>query len=143
MAKARDEGTDHDVEHLPEHLQDLHPAAETIDAEVRRGIKGVKEALAMLQAREPLGSDLSEGVRYLGSEVDSLRQSVWAVLTAQNAGDLAGFIGRVRIRRANELCQDVLADLYANTVPSNMPGLRVFNATLQELGEVLEVRDDE
>jgi len=143
MAKARDEGTDHDVEHLPEHLQDLHPAAEAIDAEVRKGIKGVKEALAMLQAREPLGSDLSEGVRYLGSEVDSLRQSVWAVLTAQNAGDLAGFIGRVRIRRANELCQDVLADLYANAVPSNMPGLRVFNATLQELGEVLEVRDDE
>jgi hypothetical protein len=143
MAKARDEGTDHDVEHLPEHLQDLHPVAETIDADVRRGVKEVTEALAMLQARKPPGNAMSEGVRYLGLEVDSLRQSVWAVLKAQNAGDLAGFIGRVRIRRANELCQDVLADLYTDTVPSNMPGLRVFHAMLQELAEVLEVRNNE
>jgi hypothetical protein len=143
MAKARDEGTDHDVEHLPEHLQDLHPVAEAIDAEVRRGVKEVKEALATLRTRRPPDNALSEGVRYLGLEVDSLRQSVWAVLKAQNAGDLAGYIGRVRISRANGLCQDVLADLYTDTVPSNMPGLRVFSATLQELAEVLEVRDDE
>ncbi len=142
MAKPRDE-KDHDVEHLPEHLQDLHPVAEAIDAEVRRNVKEVEEALAMLQARKPPANTMSEAVRYLGLEVDNLRQSVWAVLKAQNAGDLAGFIGRVRIRRANELCQDVLADLYADTVPPNMPGIRVFTATLEELAEVLKLRHDE
>jgi hypothetical protein len=34
------------------------------------------------------------------------------------------------------MCEDVLADLHAETLPPNTPGLEVFHATLRELSKV-------
>ena len=91
----------------------------------------------MLEASRAPGDELSEGIRDLALTVDQLRQSVWAVLTAEFAGDLASFIGGIRVRRANALLQGVLADVHARAVPRNMPGLTEFRDTLEKLTQAL------
>jgi hypothetical protein len=101
--------------------------------EVQLRLAEVRTALELLEVSKPPGDELSEGIRDLSSMVDQLRQSVWAVLTAEFAGDLAGFIGRIRVRRANAILKGVLDDVHAGAVPRNMRGLTEFRETLQEL----------
>ena len=106
-------------------------------ADVDRRLEEVERALDALDVDKASEEELSEAVRDLSMVVDNLRQSVWAVLQANHSGAPAGFIGRVRVRRAAEICRDVLADLYADAIPRNMPGLRVLEATLEELAKAL------
>jgi hypothetical protein len=101
--------------------------------EVQLRLAEVRTALELLEASKPPGDELSEGLRDLSSTVDQLRQSVWAVLTAEFEGDLAGFIGRIRVRRANAILKGVLDDVHAGAVPRNMTGLTEFRETLQKL----------
>jgi hypothetical protein len=69
-------------------------------------------------------------LRDLGLAVDNVRKSVWATLSAEYADDYPSFLAKIRVRRANEICQDVLSDLYAETFAPNTSGLEVFRATL-------------
>lgn len=105
--------------------------------DVQERLAKVRTALEMLKATEPPADELSEGIKDLALMVDQLRQSVWAVLTAEFAGDLAGYIGRIRVRRANTLLKGVLADVDAGTVSRNMPGLTDFSAALKKLTRAL------
>jgi hypothetical protein len=105
--------------------------------EVDQRLREIQRTIEGLDLERAYKTDVSEGIRDLSSVVDNLRHSLWAVLQAENAHDLAGFIGRVRVRRANQICKDVLADLRANSVPRDMPGLRVLEATLEELAKSL------
>ncbi|UCG87452.1 MAG: hypothetical protein JSW71_02595 [Gemmatimonadota bacterium] len=105
--------------------------------DIQQSLARVRTALELFEVSKPPGDELSEGIRDLALVVDQLRQSVWAVLTAEFAGDLAGFVGRIRVRRANALLRGVLADVYAGAVPRNMPGLTQFRDTLEELTQAL------
>ncbi len=82
-----------------------------------------------VEAAEPS----EEAVRALGEAVDGIRNHAWAALTAEHADDYDQYLATVQVRRAREACENVLADLYAETISSNMPGLEVFGATLREL----------
>jgi hypothetical protein len=101
----------------------------------------VRTALELFEVGGPPGEELSEAIRDLSWTVDQLRQSIWAVLTAEFAGDLAGFLGRIRVRRANTLLKGVLADMYAEAVPRNMPGITEFRDTLEKLTLALAESD--
>jgi len=116
---------------------EIRAIATMTDTDVQQRLAEVRTALELLEVSSPPGDDLSEGVRDLASMVDQLRQSVWAVLTAEFAGDLPGFIGRIRVRRANAILKGVLADVYAGDVPRNMSGLTDFRDTLQRLTRAL------
>ena len=105
--------------------------------EVQLRLAEVRTALELFEASKPPGDELSEGLRDLSSMVDQLRQSVWAILTTEFAGDLAGFIGRIRVRRANAILKGVLADVHAGDVPRNMSGLTDFRDSLQRLTRAL------
>jgi len=106
-------------------------------ADVQERLAKVRTALEMLEVTGPPSDEVSEGVRDLALMVDQLRQSVWAVLTAEFAGDLAGYIGRTRVRRANTILNGVLADVSAGAVSRNMPGLTDFIAALEKLALAL------
>jgi hypothetical protein len=92
--------------------------------------------LEVLDARADAGEHPAEGVRDLGLAVDDLRRSVWAVLTTKHSGSYADFLARIRVRRATECCEEMLAELHAETVTRNTPGLPVFQATLKELAKL-------
>jgi hypothetical protein len=42
-----------------------------------------------------------------------------------------------------ECCEDVLSDVYAETVTTNTPGLELFRMTLRELVQHAKATDDE
>lgn len=109
--------------------------------DLRQGMDQLRSALNVIESGMSVGAPPAEGLRDLGQAVDSVRKSAWAVLTAEHAGDYQGFLAKIRVRRAIELCQDVLTDLYAKTVTHDMPGLVVFAATLQELSTALRGAD--
>ena len=102
-------------DHLRKDLQDLRSKLDIIDAEMSRG--------------EPQ----REVVRAIEEAVSTVRGNLWTLLSAQHTDDAQGFLGKIRVRRATELCEDVLADLHADTLTKATPGRQVFHATLQEL----------
>jgi hypothetical protein len=105
--------------------------------DIQQRLAEVRTALELFQVGRPPGEELSEGIRDLALAVDQLRQSIWAILTAEFEGDLAGFLGRIRVRRANTLLKVVLADVYAGAVPQNSPGLKECKDMLEKLTKAL------
>ncbi len=97
--------------------------------QLRSALKAVDDGLAT-------GEPSPEALQDFGLAVDNLRKSLWAGLTSEHSGDIGAFLGRIRVRRATETCEDVLADLYAETLAPNTPGIEVFSATLAELAEL-------
>ncbi len=104
--------------------------------DLRKGVAQIRNALDVLDARAAPGGRPAEGVRDLGLAVDNLRRSVWAVLTTRHSGSYSDFLARIRIRRATECCEEMLADLHAETVTLNTTGLPVFQGTLKELAKL-------
>jgi len=101
--------------------------------DLRRGIQEIRQALDVLEGKMEAQERFDEAVRDLGAAVGTVRGSAWEVLTNVHAQDLDGFLARLRVERATETCESVLADLYAETLPPSTPGLDVFGASLREL----------
>lgn len=101
-------------------------------------IAQVRGALDVLDARGIGEERRSEIARDLGVAVDNLRRTVWAVLTTKHSGDIESFLARIRMRRATEICEEALADLYAGTVSLETPGLFEFHLALTDLTRRME-----
>jgi hypothetical protein len=108
--------------------------------EIQNGIDELKSALGIVDIQVSMGAHSPEGVRDLGMAVDNLRTSIWIMLKAENQDDYEGLLGRTRVRRAVETCEDILSDLYSGSLSTSTPGLEVMHATLLELSEVCEGR---
>ena len=109
--------------------------------ELRRGLNELRWVLNVVETEVEAAEPSEEAVRALAEAVDGVRNNVWAALTAEHADDYDQYLAKVRVRRAREICEDVLADLYAETIPSNTPGLEVFGATLRELSRHCDVAE--
>ena len=105
-------------------------------AELRRSLEVLRDALGALDADLALNDPPQAAVQDLEQAVSGIRSSVWELLKAEHADDYAGYLGKMRLRRAIEICEDVLSDLYADTLAPNTPKLRAFQATLQEFAKV-------
>jgi hypothetical protein len=101
--------------------------------ELRETIEELRNAIGIIEQGMESDEPPEEGMRDLGLAVDNVRKSVWATLSAEYSDDYPSFLAKMRVRRANEICQDVLSDLYAETFAPNTAGLEVFQATLKEL----------
>ena len=104
--------------------------------ELGKGLDELRSALNIIDGEIALGQPPAEAVQALERAVDNVRTSVWAVLNADHSGDYQSFLGRIRVHRATETCEDVLADLYAETLPPDTPWLELFHATLRELSRM-------
>ncbi len=104
------------------------------DTEVRNALNELREALEVLDAGE--SATATGAIHALAGAVDVLRTKVWAFLTTHQAGDLNRYLGEIRVRRATEACDEILADLYAETLAPNTPGLGEFRATLAQVAEI-------
>ena len=54
---------------------------------------------------------LPSGMEDLKSAIDDVRLRLWAMISASSASDPDGVLLRFRLRRAQEICRSVLADL--------------------------------
>ncbi len=96
----------------------------------------MRSKLNIIDAEMDLGEAPDGAVRAVEKAVSTLRSNIWILLSAQHADDYQSYVGRIRVRRATELCEDILADLHAETLLPQTPGLRVFHATLHELSRM-------
>ncbi|MHC4180857.1 MAG: hypothetical protein ACYSWU_25435 [Planctomycetota bacterium] len=104
--------------------------------ELRRGLDELRRVLNAIDPAVTLEDAPAEAVRALGQAVDGVRSNVWTLLTAQHADEYQDYVGKIRVCRATETCEDVLAELYADTLSPNIAGLDVFHATLRELARM-------
>ena len=99
-------------------------------------LDGLKSKLDIIDAEMARGQPPAEAIRTIELAVSALRKDLWVLLTARHSSDIHGYTNKIRVRRATELCEDVLADLHAETLPPNAPGFEVFRALLGELSRV-------
>ena len=103
-----------------------------------KAISELRSALYIIEEDLTLEKPGPEAVEALTEAVDNLRGTVWTVLSNQHAGKHEQLLARVRVRRAIELCDEVLSDLYTETLTKSTPGLSVFHATLKDLSAACE-----
>jgi hypothetical protein len=103
------------------------------DEKLRQGLDQLRSALSIIDADATLGELPPQSLQDLKVAVDSVRQILWSAAVAQHTGDYEAFLGRVRVRRATETCQELMSDLDTGTVTGNTPGLEVVHAALRQL----------
>jgi hypothetical protein len=103
--------------------------------ELRKGLDELRGKLAIIDTEMQQGQPPEEAVHAVEEAVSAARANVWTLLTARHSDDYEGYLTRTRIRRATEVCEDILADLHADTLSPHMVGLEVFRATLRELSD--------
>jgi hypothetical protein len=104
--------------------------------DLKTGIDELRRALDAADADLSTDEASKEGVRDLSLAVNSLRGGVWEFLKATAAGDFQSLLSRMRVRRAIENCEEILSEIYAETLSKNAPGLELFRVTLRELCEI-------
>jgi len=105
---------------------------------LRLQLDKLKAVLSVVDSNVALGLTPSEDMRDLQQAIDGLRANVWVILKAGHQEQEQAFVNRMRVRRARETCEEVLADLYAGTLTADTPGLTIFHATASELHRTLE-----
>ena len=102
---------------------------------LQTSLDGWRSKLAIIDAEMAPGHPPAEVLRAIEQAVSAVRRDIWVLLTARHAHDIQSYTSKIRIRRATQMCEEVLADLHAETLPPNTPGLEVFHATLRELSK--------
>lgn len=111
--------------------------------ELRKSLDQLRRTLEVIDPDVAMENPPAEAIRALDRAVNGVRSDIWSVLTTQHADDYDTYLGKMRVRRATETCEDVLADLYTETLSSSLPGLEVFQATLRELSRMCDAASAE
>ncbi len=108
--------------------------------ELRKGLAELRSKLKIIDGELGQGKTPPKAVSAAEEAVSTVRSNIWALLAAQHSDDYQTYLGRIRVRRAAETCEEVLADLHADTLAPSATGIEVFHATLHELSAMLEKR---
>lgn len=106
--------------------------------ELRKRLAELRSKLKIIDGELGHGKTPPEAVAEVEKAVSTVRSNIWALLAAQHSDDYQTYLGRIRVRRATETCEEVLADLHADTLAPSAPGIEVLHATLHELSTMLE-----
>ena len=90
--------------------------------ELRRGLDLLRSKLNIIEAEMEQGKPPEQAVRAVEQAVSEVRANMWLLLTAEHADDYDSYLGKIRVRRAAEACEDILADLHAGTIPRHVAG---------------------
>jgi hypothetical protein len=105
--------------------------------ELGNEIDKLSAVLTVVDSNLALGLAPSEGMRDLGAAIDSLRTRVWLMLKAEHRAQEKKFVSRICVRRANETCEEVLADLYVGAITPDTPGYSELKSAVSELSHTL------
>ena len=101
-------------------------------SELTRELAAVREALDQLESQmdlEPVSAAALEAFKVI---VDNVRNSVFAMITAEDPAEYRSFIRKYRLRRAAQVCQNVLAGLVDGTIDVRTPGFDQLQSTVGE-----------
>ncbi len=74
----------------------------------------------------------------LGLAVDDLRRTLWGALTTTFASDAQDYLIDMRVRRASEMCQDILADLLTGAMTPQTPGTDELATAVRDLRTAIQ-----
>jgi hypothetical protein len=106
-------------------------------SETRDQLHGVRATLQSIEHRLQRGNLSAAGLADLKSAIDDARLRVWAAQAAVAATDAEGVLFRFRLRRANEICRNVLRDLESDASSGNQRELIELRDVAQQLAERL------
>ena len=105
-----------------------------MENELRDSIQGLRRVLTTVETSAGQ-NDVPEDVELA---VDDLRRSLWGALTTTFAKDAEEYVVDMRVRRANEMLQDVLADLLTGGLTVRAIGMEELRVVTSELWASLE-----
>lgn len=103
--------------------------------ELGRRIAELKKSLSMIELELSRGELSGESLEHFKGTVDNVRTSLLAVLTAAHSDNYAAFIGRFRVRRAVQICQNVLADVIDGHIGGEAPELSEAEAAIMRAAD--------
>lgn len=109
------------------------------DIELRSHIERLRSALDLIEEGASLEPPTADQLQALSGAVDDVRRTVWAGLVAEHSGEYPAYLGKVRIRRAEEICWSVTEDLKQHGAPSDVGPLETLRTTVRDLIEALGV----
>ena len=99
---------------------------------LRKAVGDLKQAMrdieSIIAQPDPPDKEL-EGFKMT---LDSVRMDALALVAAAYSGDYDEYIRKFRLRRAAQVCQNVLFGLEDGTVNERTPGVTVFQSTIRE-----------
>ena len=107
-------------------------------SELSQEVRALREALDRLESE--LGPDPVSAAKLedFKAAVDGIRTSVVAMVTAEDPADYRSFIRRYRLRRAAQVCQNVLSGLVDGTIDILAPGFDRLQSTVTDVLPRLE-----
>jgi hypothetical protein len=105
--------------------------------DIAQRVRDLKNALSTIEVELKGGGTPPEGLEDFKAVVDSVRLSVWAVLSGAQADDYQTFIGGFRLRRGTDICRQILGDIESGTIQPGTPDFGDFKGTVEELASAL------
>ena len=103
---------------------------------LRTGVTELRAALRTMRAYLKEEQTSSAGVRDLGTAVDGLRGSIWGMLQDAHEDDRHDYLATLRVRRATEICDQLLEDLHTGVLRPDLEGYEMLRASLRDLHAV-------
>jgi hypothetical protein len=95
----------------------------------------IRATLQSIESRLQRGDLPPAGLADLKGAIDDVRLRVWAALSATGATDVEAVLLRFRLRRATEICTNMLRDLEAETLGRNQRELMELRGVAEQLVE--------
>ena len=111
--------------------------------DLRDLIVELRDVLGGIEGKLEEGEHSSTALEEFKSSLDSARTVLLAVIGSTEAGEGEGVVQHFRLRRAAQVCQNVLFGLLDGTVQRSTPGFAQMQATVDETLERLEALPDE
>ena len=105
--------------------------------DLKSRLSSMQETIVAIEKEVSAGSIPPEGTEDFKRAVDEARMRIWAILTASNDADPAGFLERFRLRRAIEICRGVDRDLDDGAIQATHAEVAELADALRELGATI------
>jgi hypothetical protein len=111
--------------------------------DLRNLIVELRTVLGGIEAKLAAEDQNSRVLEEFKSNLDSARTVLLAIIGSTEAGQGEGVVQHFRLRRASQVCQNVLFGVLDGTVGPTTPGFAQMQETVNETLERLETLPDE
>jgi hypothetical protein len=106
-------------------------------------LEEIRQLKSSLEELEKRLSEVAEGdlpapvLEDFKKSVDHVRLTLWVIISAMHGKkeEMASTVARFRVRRAKDLCQQLVADINAGKTTSRTPELPMLQSTLKDTHE--------